>query len=73
VVAGVAQPVLTVECDWCHTLSSLVASPVFPGGLNSGQKDQKGPEKKKSWPEEFVAEFWPNFAKSGSKGAKEIF
>jgi hypothetical protein len=35
--------------------------PVLPGGRNSGQKAQKGPEKKKSWLEEFVAENWPNF------------
>jgi hypothetical protein len=33
---------------------------VLPGGRNSGQKAQKGPEKK-SWPEEFVAENWPNY------------
>jgi hypothetical protein len=30
--------------------------PVLPGGQNSGQKAQKWPEKKKNWPEEFVAE-----------------
>jgi hypothetical protein len=33
---------------------------MLPGGRNSGQKAQKG-QRKKSWPEEFVAENWPNF------------
>jgi hypothetical protein len=27
---------------------------------------------KKSWPEESVAEIWPNFAKTGRKGAEKI-
>jgi hypothetical protein len=40
---------------------------VLPGGRNSGQKAQEGPEKKKCWPEEFVAEFWPKFAEKGPK------
>jgi hypothetical protein len=44
---------------------------VLPGGLNFGQEASKGPLKKYSWPEEFVAEFWPNFTKSGRKGAEE--
>jgi hypothetical protein len=30
------------------------------------------PEKKKSWPEEFVAEVWPNFARSGRKGPNKF-
>jgi hypothetical protein len=46
---------------------------VLPGGRNSGQKAQKGPEKTKIWPEEFMAELWPNFVKSGRKGTEEIF
>jgi hypothetical protein len=29
----------------------------LPGGRNSSQKPQKGPGKKKSWLEEFMAEF----------------
>jgi hypothetical protein len=46
---------------------------VLPGGRNSGQKAQKGPQEKKSWPKEFVAEFWLILPKSGRKGAKENF
>jgi hypothetical protein len=42
---------------------------VLPGGLNSGQKAQKGPWKKKIWPEEHVAEF----TKTGRKGAEKNF
>jgi hypothetical protein len=30
-------------------------------------KSSKGAEEKKSWLEEFVAEFWPNFAEKGPK------
>jgi hypothetical protein len=39
------------------------AAAVLPGGKNSGQKAQKGPQKKKSWPKEFVAEFYQKVAK----------
>ena len=42
--------------------------PVLPGGRNSGQKAQKGPQKKK-----FVAEFWLILPKTGRKGAAENF
>ncbi len=35
-------------------------------------KSSKGAGEK-SWPEESVAECWPNFAKSGRKGAEENF
>jgi hypothetical protein len=42
---------------------------VLPGGRNSGQKAQKGPEKKKFGRKNL----WPNFVKSGRKGAEEIF
>jgi len=41
---------------------------VLPGGRNSGQKAQKGPQKKK-----FVAEFWLILPKTGRKGAAENF
>jgi hypothetical protein len=34
-------------------------------------KSSKGAGEKISWPEEFVAEFWPNFTESGRKGAEE--
>ncbi|MFN9981747.1 MAG: hypothetical protein ACK53Y_17610, partial [bacterium] len=37
-------------------------------GRNSGQKAQKGPQKKK-----FVAEFWLILPKTGRKGAAENF
>ena len=40
--------------------------PVLPGGRNSGQKAQKGPQKKK-----FLAEFWLILPKTGRKGAAE--
>jgi hypothetical protein len=40
-------------------------------------KSSKGAGNKKSWPEEFMAEFWPNFgrilAKVVEKGPKKIF
>ncbi len=36
-------------------------------------KSSKGAGKKKSWLEEFMAEFWPNFTKSGRKGAEKNF
>ena len=36
-------------------------------------KSSKGAGEKKIWPEEFMAELWPNFVKSGRKGAEEIF
>jgi hypothetical protein len=46
---------------------------VLPGGRNSGQKAQRGPEKKKVGRKNL----WPNFGgilpKSGIKGAAEIF
>jgi hypothetical protein len=45
---------------------------VLSDGRNSGKKAQKGREKK-SWQEEYVAEFWPNFAKNGRKGAEVNF
>ena len=41
---------------------------MLPGGRNSGQKAQKGPQKKK-----FVAEFWLILPKTGRKGAAENF
>jgi len=41
---------------------------VLPGGRNSGQKAQKGPQKKK-----FLAEFWLILPKTGRKGAAENF
>jgi len=44
------------------------SSAVLPGGRNSGQKAQKGPQKKK-----FVAEFWLILPKTGRKGATENF
>jgi hypothetical protein len=47
------------------------SSAVLPGGRNSGQKAQKGLQKKKSWPKEFVAKFWLTLPKSGRKGAAE--
>jgi uncharacterized protein YcaQ len=46
---------------------------VLPGGRNSGQKDQKGPRKTKSWPEEFMAEIRPMLPKVAEKGPKKIF
>jgi hypothetical protein len=36
----------------------------------TAEKLKKGREKK-SWPEEFVAEFWLNFTKSNRKGAEK--
>jgi hypothetical protein len=36
-------------------------------------KSSEGAGEKLSWPEEFVAEFWKNFTKSGRKGAGEYF
>jgi hypothetical protein len=36
-------------------------------------KSSKGAGEKKIWPEEFMAELWPNFVKSGRKVAEEIF
>jgi hypothetical protein len=33
----------------------------------------KGAGENKGWPEDFVAEFWQNFTKSGRKGADEYF
>ena len=44
------------------------SSAVLPGGRNSGQKAQKGPQKKK-----FLAEFWLILPKTGRKGAAENF
>jgi hypothetical protein len=35
------------------------------------QNSSQGAGEKKSRPEEFLAEFWPNFTRSGRKGAKE--
>jgi hypothetical protein len=49
----------------------VVPITVLPGG-QSGQKLQNRPGKKSS-PEEFVPEFWSNFAKSGRKENKKIF
>jgi hypothetical protein len=46
---------------------------VLPGGRNYGPTAQKGPGKKKIWPEEFVAEFWPNFIKNPEKGLEKFF
>jgi hypothetical protein len=46
---------------------------VLPGGRNSGQKAQKGPQKKKSWAKEFVAEFWLNFTKKWQKRGRRKF
>jgi hypothetical protein len=51
----------------------FVKATVLPGGRNSEQKVQKGPQKKKSWPKEFVAKFWLILPKSGRKGAAENF
>jgi hypothetical protein len=49
------------------------SNPVLPGGRNSSQKAHKGLGKKR-WPEEFVAEFWPNFTKSGRReGLKKVY
>jgi hypothetical protein len=45
------------------------SSAVLPGGRNSGQKAQKGPQKEKK----FEAEFWFILPKSGRKGAAEKF
>ena len=36
-------------------------------------KSSKGAAEKKSWPKEFVAEFWLILPKSGRKGAAENF
>jgi hypothetical protein len=36
-------------------------------------KSSKWAAEKKSWPKEFVAEFWLNLPKSGRKGAAENF
>jgi hypothetical protein len=44
------------------------SSAVLPGGRNSGQKAQKGPQKEKK----FVAEFWLILPKSGRKFSKEV-
>jgi hypothetical protein len=50
----------------------VVPITVLPGG-QSGQKLQNRPGEKKSWLEEFVAEFWSNLTKSGRKGNGENF
>jgi hypothetical protein len=46
---------------------------VLPGGRNSGQKAQKRAAKKKSWPKEFVAEFWLNFTTKWQKRGRRKF
>jgi hypothetical protein len=46
---------------------------VLPGDRNSGQKAQKGPQKKKSWPKEFVAECWLHFTKKWQKRGRRKF
>ena len=48
--------------------SQFSGAPPHTGGRNSGQKAQKGPQKKK-----FVAEFWLILQKTGRKGAAENF
>ncbi len=55
------------------TAYGLCKGSVLPGGRNFGLKAQKVAGEKKSWPEEFVAEFLPNFTKSGQKEAGEYF
>jgi len=52
-----------VEAPNTHT-TSVARLP----GRNSGQKAQKGPQKKK-----FLAEFWLILPKTGRKGAAENF
>jgi hypothetical protein len=44
------------------------SSAVLPGGRNSGQKAQKGPQKKK-----FVAVFWLILPKTGRKRGRRKF
>jgi hypothetical protein len=46
---------------------------VLPGGRNFGQIAQKGPRKNKVGRKYLWLNFWPNFAKSGRKGAGEYF
>ena len=46
---------------------------VLPGGKISGQKAQKGPEKKMVGGKNFMAEYWPNFVIRGQKGAGHLF
>jgi hypothetical protein len=55
----------------CNRLLTLPRQ-CLPGGRNSGQKAQKGPQKK-SWPIEFVAEFWLNFTKKWQKRGRRKF
>jgi hypothetical protein len=45
--------------------------PVLPCGRNSGQKAQKG-SGKKSWPEEFVAEFYQKWQKRGQRKYSKV-
>jgi hypothetical protein len=54
-------------------LVSFASFPVLPGGRNSGQKVQKGPGKTTVGRKNLWLNFWPNFAKSGGKGAEEKF
>jgi hypothetical protein len=55
------------------SFSLFTRKAVLPGGRNSGQKAQKGLQVKKSWPKEFVAEFWLILPKCGRKEAAENF
>ncbi len=50
-----------------HPANSVARWPKFR------PKSSKGAGEKKIWPEEFMAELWPNFVKTGRKGAEEIF
>jgi hypothetical protein len=55
-------------------LAEVELPAVLPGGRNSGQKAQKGPQKKKVGRKNFfVAEFWLILPKSGRKGPQKIF
>jgi hypothetical protein len=46
---------------------------VSPGGRNSCQKAQKGPQKKKSWSKEFVAKFYQKVAEKGPQNFQKKF
>jgi hypothetical protein len=66
--------------SWCTALLSAWTlrhlpqeeSAVLPGGRKFRPKSLKGAGEKLSWPEEIVAEFWPNFTKNDRKGSENI-
>ncbi len=57
--------------QYCH--QSPVGLLSVPRWSKFRPKSTNGAGEKESWPEEFVAEFWPNFTKSGRKGAGKYF